>query len=208
MQTDDAEGEPDHGLELPQSPTSATKRLWRPAAEILVLLGMVYVALTFAVDSVTISDESMRPNLLNGQRVLVNRMAYRLTPPQRGDVIAVRNANDGGSLVARRVVGLPGEELEIIGNQVLVNGQTLVELYLDPSSLQTLVGERQSTRRQYRLNEGEYFLMSDKRTIGIDSRDWGAIKPDRIEGRLGVILWPPDAINLTKHVRYEEQVLK
>ena len=184
--------------------TSTLGRLVRPAAEIATLLIMLYVVLTFAVDALAIRDDGMRPNLAAGQQVLVNRLAYRLTPPQRGDVVAVRDPNNNGQLIARRVVGLPGEQLEVIGNQVLVNGQTLIEGYLDPTSLQTLLGDRQITRRQFQLGESDYFLMSDKRTVGIDSRDWGAIQPDRIAGRLGIVFWPPDTIALTRHVRYEE----
>ena len=190
------------------APTSTPKRILRPIAEIATLLAMLYALATFAVNSISINDDTMRPNLSGGQRVLINRLSYRLTPPLRGDVVAVRDPRNAEQWVARRVVGLPGEEIEVVGNQVSINGRAMAEPYLDPSSLQTLLGERQITRKQYQLGEAEYFLMSDKRTVGIDSRDWGAVSPDRIEGRLGLVYWPPDTISLTKHAQYEEQTLK
>lgn len=188
--------------------TLAQSRRWRSLAEIGVMLGILYGLIIFAITGITINDDSMRPNLSSGQQVIVNRLSYRLTQPQRGDVVALHNPRDTNQLVARRVLGLPGEVVEIVGNQVSINGRTLTEVYLDPSSLQVLVGQRQVTRRQYRLGANEYFVLSDKRASGIDSRDWGVIAPDMIEGRAALVFWPPEDINFITHALYEEQAVQ
>ena len=69
------------------APTSTPKRILRPIAEIATLLAMLYALAMFAVNSISINDDTMRPNLSGGQRVLINRLSYRLTPPLRGDVV-------------------------------------------------------------------------------------------------------------------------
>ena len=191
-------------LTMDDEPAPSNPRRWRSVAEILALLIMLYGLATFAINTVVIDDDSMRPNLASGQQVFVNRLSYRLTLPARGDVVALRDPRNAHQLIIRRVLGLPGELLDVVGNQVSINGRTLTEVYLDPSSFQVLVGERQTTRRQYQLGENEYFVLSDKRASGIDSRDWGAITPDAIEGRAWLIFWPPENINFITHFAYEE----
>lgn len=186
----------------------AQYRRWRGLAEIGFMLAILYGLIVFAMTSVTINDDSMRPNLSSGQMVMVNRLSYRLTQPRRGDVVALHNPRDTNQFLVRRVLGLPGETVDIVGNQVSINGRTLTEVYLDPSSLQVLVGQRQVTRRQYRLSANEYFVLSDKRASGIDSRDWGTISPDAIEGRAALVYWPPEDISSIPHALYEEQAVQ
>lgn len=183
----------------------AQYRRWRSLAEIGVMLAILYGLFVFAMTSANINDDSMRPNLASGQMVVINRLSYRLTQPRRGDVVALHNPHDTDQFVVRRILGLPGEVVDIVGNQVSINGRTLTEVYLDPSSLQVLVGQRQVTRRQYRLSANEYFVLSDKRASGIDSRDWGAISPEMIEGRAALVYWPPEDISTIPHALYEEQ---
>jgi signal peptidase I len=175
------------------------KPLWRSLIEIAIALGIVVVLANMVFASVEIRDDSMSPTLRPGQRVLVSRLPYLLAPPQRGDIVIVRNRIDPSAWETRRVIGGPGDRLDIKGAQVSVNGQPLKEPY-QPENLER-VGVNPLTTGQYQLVEDQYFLMNDNRADLDDSRSYGASSADDIVGRAWLVMWPLENVAAVQHAR-------
>lgn len=176
---------------------------------LLVLVALVVAVFikTFLVQAFWIPSSSMEDTLLVNDRVLVNKLAYRLGDIERGHVIvfddprgdangdesifrsATRNVAEAVGLSTprsefiKRVIGLPGETVEIRDNQVLINGQDISEPYLKP-------GTSMRDFEAVTVPEGHVFVMGDNRNSSQDSRFFGPIPTDDVVGRAFVIIWP------------------
>ncbi|BCX04726.1 MAG: signal peptidase I [Candidatus Roseilinea sp.] len=173
--------------------------LWRSLLEILIVAGIVVSLYTFFFASTEVTDEGMNPTLRAGQRVLISRLPYHLTAPRRGDVVAVRSRIDPSRVELHRVVGLPGDALDIRGAQVSVNGLPLREPYLLEGRERLNLGA--TTVGRYRLGQDDYFLLNDNRANLGDSRSFGVFSRDQIVGRVWLIYWPPQNISAVAHTQ-------
>lgn len=125
---------------------------------------------------------SMEPALYNGQEVLVNRLVYKVTSPKRGDVIAfLPNGNKNSHYYLKRIVGLPGERIQIIGGYVYINGEPLEEDESYDKMADAGIAENEML-----LGSDEYFVLGDNRNNSEDSRSGniGAVKKDTIAGKV------------------------
>jgi signal peptidase I len=147
------------------------------------------------------NDESMRPLFAAGQSVLVDKLAFSFRPPQRGEVVVLRDPQTPAQDAVRRVIGLPGERIEFVGGQVLVNGRPLREVYIIVA--QTAFDAPRDPSKQLQLGPNQFFVMSDNRATGIDSRDWGAVNADQITGRAWAVYWPLDEAQFIEREKYE-----
>lgn len=124
---------------------------------------------------------SMEPALYNGQEVLINRFIYKITSPKRGDVIAfLPNGNQNSYYYLKRIVGLPGESIQIIDGYVYINGERLPEDEYDKMADYGIAGN------EIQLGSDEYFVLGDNRNMSEDSRSGniGAVKKDTIAGKV------------------------
>ena len=124
---------------------------------------------------------SMEPALYNGQEVLVNRFIYKITSPKRGDVIAfLPNGNQNSHYYLKRIVGLPGESVQIIDGYVYINGERLPEDEYDK------MADYGIAENEIQLGSDEYFVLGDNRNMSEDSRSGniGAVKKDTIAGKV------------------------
>lgn len=188
------------------APTRAEERaatprmpLWRALLELALVAGILLAAFNFFFSGIELSDDGMLPTLKPGQRLLVSRTPYLLTTPALGDIVVVRDRIDPNRASAFRVVGLPGDVLNIKGAQVTLNNQPLREPYL-PESLDRLSVSATSVG-QYRVPEGSYFLLNDNRFNLNDSRSAGMTRADEIIGRAWLAYWPPESIAVIHHER-------
>ncbi len=185
----------DPDLLVTDAPAPARKkRKMNPIVEWLVvvavaitsaLLVRAYVVQQFAVDG-----ESMMSTLHDGDRVLVNRLSYRLHDPRRGDVVVLKRF-DGASAerdLIKRVIGLPGEMLEVRSCVVYIDDVPLEEPYLDPE-IQARDGCG-NDQAPVEVPEGQVFVLGDHRGRSSDSRVFGAVPYDLLIGRAFVIIWP------------------
>ncbi len=156
---------------------------------VVTLVGALLVALlvqAFLFQPFFIPSESMVPTLQIHDRVLVNKLSYRLHEVNRGDVVVFERSDDDPSTIRdliKRVVAVEGDTIESQGDTVFVNGQAVQEPYRRSSSLGEAVA-RQT------LAADEVFVMGDNRTASKDSRSFGPIHEDRIVGRAFVRFWP------------------
>ncbi len=143
----------------------------------------VFIAfvLVFSVGMrVSVIGVSMEPALVNGQEVLINKFAYKLASPRRGDVIAfLPNGNPNSHYYLKRVIGLPGEKIQIIGGYVYING----ELYAEDESYDK-IADAGIAETEIQLESDEYFVLGDNRNVSEDSRSGniGPVSRDTITG--------------------------
>ena len=124
---------------------------------------------------------SMEPALYNGQEVLINRFIYKITSPKRGDVIAfLPTGNQNSHYYLKRIVGLPGESIQIIDGYVYINGERVPEDEYDKMADYGIAGN------EIQLGSDEYFVLGDNRNMSEDSRSGniGAVKKDTIAGKV------------------------
>jgi signal peptidase I len=175
------------------------KPLWRSLIEVALAAGIVLVLFNALALTLQVENDAMSPALQAGQRVLVSRIPYHLTAPERGDIVVVRSRIDPTQLSARRVIGVPGDRLNIKGAQVSVDGQPLIEPYLPEGQERISVGP--FTTGQYQVPENRYFVLNDNRAALEDSRSYGMIAPDEIVGRAWLVFWPLERIAPVQHAR-------
>ena len=166
------------------------------AGVILAAVAAALLVQAFLVKPYRIPSESMAATLVPRDRVLVNRVVYRLHEPRRGDIVVV-DSRAVGRVLIKRVVGLPGETLELHDGRVYVDGRRLAEPYVarvdgrqEPTEPFTGSGRLWSLERPYTVPAGHYFLMGDNRVVSDDSRDWGPAPRGEIVGRAFLTYWP------------------
>lgn len=187
---DDGDGDDDDDDDL-ELRSDATRNALEWA---VVLVGAVLVALVLRAalfQAFWIPSESMETTLLINDRVLVNKLSYKLHDVHRGDVVVfVRRDDEPGEYrdLIKRVIGLPGDTVESRDNVVYVNGAKMVEPYLDP-------GITTSNFGPVVVPEDQVFVMGDNRNESYDSRNFGTIEEDRIVGRAFVLFWPVNRVS-------------
>ena len=156
---------------------------------VAVAISAALLVRTYVLQQFAVSGDSMYSTLHNGDRVLVNKLSYRLHDPNRGDVVVLKTIESIGEKdLIKRVVALPGETVEYRQCVLLVNGVVVVEQYLDPEVVQpSRCGADQSPLL---VPEESVFVMGDNRGGSKDSRDLGAISYDDLIGRAFVVIWP------------------
>lgn len=154
-----------------------------------------------------VNGQSMVPNFQSGEYVLTDKISYRFRSPARGEVIVFHappeaHCQEGtGCDFIKRIIGLPGDQVEVKDNSYYVNNKKLDETYI-PSGYATYPG--QYTRdKVITLGENEYFVSGDNRPYSSDSRAWGPITDQEIVGRAFFVYWPPPALGLIKTVKYQ-----
>ena len=139
----------------------------------------------------------MDPTLNAGDVLLVDRMAYRFSTPKRGDIIVYKTGDDKkASTHIKRIIGLPGETIQIKDGQILIDGETYQENGEFPGIENAGVAETKVA-----LDSGEYFVLGDNRNDSMDSRmaEVGPIAGERIIGRAWLRIYPFDQIGFLKH---------
>lgn len=163
---------------------------------ILVTLAFAALVAIAIFQSVTMQESSMEPTLSVGDRYFMDRVTYRLSSPKRGDLIVFRtNASDEAALHIRRVIGLPGETVQITEGRILINGETYKEGRNFPS-----ISNPGMAASPVTLESGEYFVLGDNRNNSEDSRygDIGKVKKKYIVGKLWFTISPLKKIGFVK----------
>jgi signal peptidase I len=192
--------DPGGGTAEPEPDPAAKRRSGRSwlielVVIVVVVLGASFLVRTFVVQTFFIPSGSMIPTLQVGDRILVDKLSYKLHGVGRGDIVVFtkpplehQNIND----LVKRVIGLPGETISSVNGQVYINGKLLHEPWLQPG-VQTTPGPDPvpfNLDKPYKIPAGEYYVMGDNRTDSEDSRWFGPIPRSTIVGRAFVRIWP------------------
>jgi signal peptidase I len=183
--------EADASLSQPKGQRSGFFRFLVDVLETLVLAVVLFVSINLITARIRVDGDSMKPTLLSGEYVIVNRVSYKLGSPQRGDIIVFHYPRDPREEYIKRVIGLPGDEVEIKQGTVYVNSQSLDESYLKVKSGDT---------GTWRVPEGQLFVLGDNRNNSSDSREWGSVPMDYVVGKAVLVYWPPPDWGLIEHV--------
>ena len=163
---------------------------------LLVIIGLAYIIVTFVGQRTKVSGPSMQNTLHNGDNLIVDKLSYRFHDPERYDIIVFPSPEDPSVYYIKRIIGLPGETVQISGEDVYINGEKLDDTY-GTSPMKT-AGIAQSP---VILGDDEYFVLGDNRSVSKDSRyaSVGNIHRDDIVGKAFIVIWPFNHIRLLKH---------
>ncbi|TMC22074.1 MAG: signal peptidase I [Chloroflexi bacterium] len=156
--------------------------LTREIVEIVALTLFIFVAIRFTVQSYYVKGLDMQPELQQGTYVLVNKLAYHLHRPERGDVIVFHNPQNTGIDLIKRVIGTPGDTIAIDGTHVWVNDRLLNEPYITTAA--------NPLANRWTVPPDKYFVMGDNRPVSDDSRIWSYVPNDFIIGKAVLVYWP------------------
>lgn len=154
----------------------------------VLLIAAVLVASELALPRSRLDGPSMQPTLFAGQQLLVSRLDYLFGDPQRGDIVVFDKPNTGpeDEMLIKRVIGIPGDTIELRDQQVYRNGVLLDEPYF----VNAPCNSRKCPNQVWILGVDEYFVMGDNRNHSVDSRDFDAVTRDRIVGKAIWRYWP------------------
>lgn len=168
-----------------------------------VSLAIIIPVRYFLIQPFYVKGASMEPNFFDHEYLIIDELSYRFRSPMRGDIVVFRYPNDPKQFFIKRVIGLPGETVEVAGGQVKIfnneapNGFILEEdSYLDQHFT--------ATTQTVTLKEDEFFVMGDNRVASLDSRYFGAIKQSAVVGRVWLRGWPLDRWQVFEKPEYHQ----
>lgn len=159
-------------------------RVW--TRDLLIAIGLALVIIVFLYQPVKVEGTSMAPLLSDQERIFINKFVYRFEPIQRGDVVVFWYPLDHTKSFIKRVVGLPGETIEIRQGTLYVNNKSVPEPYVPPQY------EDSSDFGPVRVPKDSFFVLGDHRISSNDSRVFGPVASQFIYGRAVFAYWPVD----------------
>lgn len=155
---------------------------------VIIALLVVIPIRYFLFQPFFVIGQSMEPNFENGDYLVVDEISYRLTSPKRGDVIVFKYPGNLSQRYIKRIIGLPGEKLEISDDKIVISDKDS-SFVLDESSYISPSVETAGSIN-ITLGDSEYFVLGDNRELSSDSRRWGNLPRDDIIGRVFLRAWP------------------
>ncbi len=159
---------------------------WRWLRECAISLAISIFIVVFLYQPVKVEGTSMMPGLADQERIFISKLAYRFEAIERGDVVVFRYPGDPSKNYIKRIVGVPGDRIEILRGEVLVNGNKLNEPYVSAQ----FRDERSMTA--VLVPADSYFVLGDHRNLSSDSRDFGVVDRKAIFGKAVFAYWPTE----------------
>ena len=168
--------------------------LWDIMKVLFISLAIVLPIRYFLVQPFIVRGASMEPTFEDSEYLIIDELSYYIRQPERGEVVVFRYPRDPKQFFIKRIMGLPGEEVDIKGGRVTIlnaehpSGFTVDEQYLDPPNRPTYPEVHR------KLGIDEYFVLGDNRDFSSDSRIWGILPKKLITGRTLLRVWPPNRL--------------
>lgn len=169
-----------------------------------VSLAIIIPVRYFLIQPFYVKGASMEPSFFDHEYLIIDELSYRFHTPSRGDIVVFRYPMDPKQFFIKRVIGLPGETVEVNENEVKIyNDEHPNGMTLDESAYLSKDIKSSSAKRTLTLKSGEYFVMGDNRGSSLDSRFFGAIKQSDIVGRVWLRGWPFDRWKMFDRPEYQ-----
>jgi signal peptidase I len=165
---------------------------WEIAKIVIIALLIVVPIRYFIFQPFFVKGQSMEPNFESGDYLIVDEISYRFRDPQQGEVVVFKYPNDPSQRYIKRIIGLPGEIVEIKNGQVIVFNQEGGQVLDESDYLSSYIFTPGNVR--ITLAEDEYFVLGDNRSSSADSRRWGPLSREYIVGRVLLRAWPLAAL--------------
>ena len=160
--------------------------------DLLISVVVSFFIITFLYQPVKVEGTSMAPQLHDQDRLFINKFAYDFEKIERDDVVVFYYPRDTQKSYIKRVIGLPGDSVRIVDGQVYVNGAAVDEPYV-PARYRDV-----RSMDEFKVPEGEYFVMGDHRSISSDSRDFGPVARNLIYGKAAFVYWPREEMGVVR----------
>ena len=200
--------EDDRDIEVHHLKTASRQGLYaeslRLARDVFLIICVFVLFGVFVVQPVVVEGTSMLPQLHDGERLLVNKLVYYNIEGyswghlERGDIVVFWYPNDPEKSYVKRIIGLPGEAVEVRSGKVYINGRELNEPYLDAEHNKSLPDSPLKA-----VDKHYYFVMGDNRDNSSDSRYWGLVPEKYIYGKAFFRYWKPSNIGFLEHGEYD-----
>jgi signal peptidase I len=176
------------------------KALAREIAITAILALAAFFFLRATIDTVIVIGISMEPSFHSGQRLLLNKISYRLHEPERGDVIVFQPIDHGQGDFIKRIIALPGDTVEVQEESIYINGVEVREPYIQSPPRYTV--ERQ------KIPTGHYFVLGDNRNNSNDSHNGWVVPRENIAGKAWISIWPPPEWGLAPNYPLIDQLAR
>lgn len=186
MENPQTEPVPELGSPAPSGKTAGFRRFLLDVLETVLLSLVLFLGINAVSARIRVESISMQPTLYAGNFVIVNKLAYHLGKPGRGDIIIFRYPPDPEHEppYIKRVIGLPGDQVKVSNGKVYVNDVPLAEPYISAPP---------RYEDSWTVPEDSLFVLGDNRNSSSDSHSWGMVPLENVIGKAEVIYWPPAA---------------
>jgi signal peptidase I len=184
--------EPNAEARADSSRAGLLRAFWELLHDLAVAVLFCFFLVTFVGQAFRVQGTSMLPPLEDGERIIVNKLVYRFRPIGRGDVVVFWYPRDPSVSFIKRVVGLPGDVVELKEGYLFVNGKAVEEGYLNPRF------RDEDSYAPVEIKKGYYYVLGDHRNSSNDSRSWGEVPEKYIYGRAEARFWPPAKIGVIR----------
>jgi len=184
----------DSGLALPAPATEARPQIWRAVWELVhdlsVAVLFCFFLITFVAQAFRVQGTSMLPLLEDSERIIVNKFVYRFQPISRGDVVVFWYPKDPSVSFIKRVVGVPGDTVELKRGVLYVNAVRVDEGYVKLKD--------EDSHPSVEVKKGYYYVLGDHRNSSNDSRNWGEVPEKYIYGKAFFRFWPLSKVGVIR----------
>lgn len=179
---------------------SIGKAIYSLIETVLVALVLAIVLYLFIMTPHEVVGNSMHPTYKNGEFLMANKISYRMSEPQRGDVIIFKFSDTQDFI--KRIIGTPGDEIMIKDGKMYINGDLLDESSYLSESVITNGGSYLHEGQTITIPDGQYFVCGDNRTNSSDSREFGPIEEAKIKGKAWIVYYPFSEFRVVQHESY------
>ncbi|MBI4092969.1 MAG: signal peptidase I [Candidatus Kerfeldbacteria bacterium] len=193
-----------HANVVPSFTESVGSFVVEVAKVVVIALAIIIPVRYFLIQPFYVKGASMEPNFYDNEYLVIDEVSYRFHAPNRGDVVVIRNPRRESDFLIKRVIGLPGERVEIINSGVnIYNGDNPNGFTIDESSYLTPDVRTHGTL-DVKLGPNEFFVLGDNRDSSLDSRYLGPVEKRNIVGRAWVRAWPVTRLSIFSSPKYSD----
>jgi len=156
----------------------------------------IFILLRFTIQGYEVRYTCMLPNIEEGELIMVSKASYFFSEPKRGDVIVLWPPFKSDTPFIKRVIGMPGENVQVKDGKVFIDGIPLKEEYIKELPHYAMAPKE--------IPDNEYFVLGDNRNNANDSHYWGTVPRENVIGKAWFIYWPPSKWGIIKHYDYPE----